>query len=58
MGIVNRKYLFALVIIVFFLISRKGYAQNVDLENFYKPNFKVTGGINANAIFYNSNGNN
>jgi hypothetical protein len=44
--------------IIFFSIGIKGYAQSVDLENFYKPNFKVTGGINANAIFYNSNGNN
>jgi hypothetical protein len=55
MKVVKKKYLFALAIITVFLISRNGYAQNVDFENIYKPNFKVTGGINANAIFYNSN---
>jgi hypothetical protein len=58
MEIVKRKYLFGLAIVFVFLISRNGYAQNVDLESFYKPNFKVTGGLNANAVFYNSNRNN
>lgn len=43
------------VVVLLFLIAKNGYAQNVDLENFYKPNFKVTGGVNANMIFYNSN---
>jgi hypothetical protein len=55
MKIVKRKCLFGLTIVIVFLINRSGYAQNVDLENFYKPNFKITGGINANAIFYSSN---
>jgi hypothetical protein len=28
------------------------YAQQVDLEGFKKVNFKVTGGVNANSIYY------
>jgi hypothetical protein len=55
MKITKRKYLLALTIIIVFLLSGNGYSQNVDFETIYKPNFKVTGGINANAIFYNSN---
>lgn len=43
------------LLVLLFLVTKNGYAQNVDLENFYKPNFKVTGGVNANMIFYNSN---
>lgn len=43
------------VVVLLFLVTKNGYAQDVDLENFYKPNFKVTGGVNANMIFYNSN---
>jgi hypothetical protein len=57
MKIVKRKYLFTLSIVIVFFISRNVYAQNVDFETIYKPNFKVTGGINANAVFYNSNQN-
>ncbi|MTD69584.1 hypothetical protein GKZ86_09830 [Flavobacterium sp. LC2016-13] len=38
-----------------FLVTKNSYSQDVDLESFYKPNFKVTGGVNANMIFYNSN---
>lgn len=45
------KFLVALLL----LIGKNGYSQDVDLETFYKPNFKVTGGVNANTIFYNSN---
>jgi len=42
-------------VVLLFLVTKNGYTQEVDLENFYKPNFKVTGGVNANMIFYNSN---
>lgn len=30
-------------------------AQEVDIENFKKINFRITGGINVNSVFYNSN---
>lgn len=46
------KYYFLLVT---FLIIGKAYTQSVDLETVTKTNFKVTGGINANSVFYNSN---
>lgn len=49
-----RKILFWLCIFMVCCICRKGYAQDVDLENFYKPNFKVTGNVNANMMYYNS----
>lgn len=30
-------------------------AQEVDIENFKKINFRITGGINVNSVFYNTN---
>jgi hypothetical protein len=51
----NKKILFWLCIVFTCCICRKGYAQDVDLENFYKPNFKVTGNVNANMMYYTSN---
>lgn len=51
----NKKILFWLCIVFVCCICRKGYAQDVDLESFYKPNFKVTGNVNANMMYYNSN---
>ena len=51
----NKKILFWLCIVFVCFICRKGYAQDVDLENFYKPNFKVTGNVNANMMYYTSN---
>ncbi|MBF4470625.1 TonB-dependent receptor [Flavobacterium sp. HJJ] len=51
----NKKILFWLCIVFACVICRKGYAQDVDLENFYKPNFKVTGNVNANTMYYTSN---
>jgi hypothetical protein len=57
MKIENNKILLWLCIVFACCICRKGYAQDVDLENFYKPNFKVTGNVNANMIYYNSNSN-
>lgn len=50
----NKKILFWLCIVFTCCICRKGYAQDVDLENFYKPNFKVTGNVNANMMYYTS----
>lgn len=55
MKIDNRKYWFKILLALLLLVTKNGFAQNVDLENFYKPNLKVTGGVNANMIFYNSN---
>lgn len=55
MKIENKKILFWLCIVFACCFCRKGYAQDVDLENFYKPNFKVTGNVNANMIYYKSN---
>jgi hypothetical protein len=55
MKIENKKILFWLCIVFACCICRKGYAQDVDLENFYKPNFKVTGNVNANMMYYTSN---
>lgn len=46
---------FKLFVVLLLYISKNGYSQNVDLESFYKPNFKVSGGVNANMMFYNSN---
>nr|WP_294931191.1 hypothetical protein [uncultured Flavobacterium sp.] len=51
----NKKILFWLCIVFACCFCRKGYAQDVDLENFYKPNFKVTGNVNANMMYYTSN---
>lgn len=51
----NRKNLLGFWMALLCLISTVSYAQDLDLETFYKPKFKVTGGVNANAIFYNSN---
>lgn len=50
----NNKILFWLCIVFAGCFCRKGYAQDVDLENFYKPSFKVTGNVNANMIYYTS----
>lgn len=36
-------------------ITEGSYAQAVDLEHFYEPKFKVTGAVNANAMYYKSN---
>ncbi|WP_286968492.1 hypothetical protein [Flavobacterium sp. UBA4854] len=55
MKIINNKILFWLCIVLACCFCRKGYAQDIDLQNFYKPNFKVTGNINANMMYYNSN---
>jgi hypothetical protein len=55
MEIVKRKNLLRIMIVFVFLIGRNGYSQDVDLESFYKPNFKVSGGFSANAMFYGSN---
>lgn len=55
MKIEKNRILFWLCIVFACCFCRKGYAQDVDLENFYKPNFKVTGNINANMMYYNSN---
>ncbi|MBP4137456.1 porin family protein [Flavobacterium geliluteum] len=51
----NNTILFWLCIVFACSFCRKGYAQDVDLENFYKPNFKVTGNVNANMMYYTSN---
>ncbi|CAA9196000.1 hypothetical protein [Flavobacterium collinsii] len=51
----NKRILFGLCIVFVCCICKKGYAQDVDLENFYKPNFKVTGNVNANMMYYKSN---
>lgn len=51
----NKKILIWLCIVLVCFIGSKGYAQDVDLQNFYKPNFKVTGNVNANMMYYNSN---
>jgi hypothetical protein len=55
MKIENKNYWFKLLVVLLLLAGKTGYSQDVDLESFYKPNLKVTGGINANTIFYNSN---
>lgn len=58
MEVVKKNNLFGILIIfILLLISSNGYSQEVDLESFYKPNFKVTGGVSANTIFYGSNTN-
>ncbi|MBF7093168.1 hypothetical protein IUY40_16675 [Flavobacterium sp. ALJ2] len=51
----TKKYTFKLLLVLLLVLSKNCYSQDVDLETFYKPNFKVTGGINTNMIFYNSN---
>jgi len=51
----NKRILLWLCIVFACCFCRKGYAQDVDLESFYKPNFKVTGNVNANMMYYNSN---
>lgn len=51
----NKKILFWLYVVFACFFCRKGYAQDVDLENFYKPNIKVTGNVNANMMYYTSN---
>ncbi|WP_374175267.1 hypothetical protein [Flavobacterium tructae] len=51
----NKKILFWLCMVLVCCFYSKGHAQDVDLENFYKPNFKVTGNVNANMMYYNSN---
>jgi len=49
------KKLFWVLLVFTCFLSKKAYAQDIDLENVYKPNFKVSGAVNANAVFYNSN---
>ncbi len=51
----NKNNWLTLLIVLMLLVCKNGYSQNVDLESFYKPNFKVTGGVNANLMYYNSN---
>jgi hypothetical protein len=51
----NKKILLWLCVVFVCCICRTAYAQDVDLENFYKPNFKVTGNVNANMMYYTSN---
>jgi len=53
----TKKCWIRFLVALLFLIGKNAYSQDVDLETFYKPNFKVTGGVNANMIFYNSNQN-
>jgi hypothetical protein len=44
---------FLLFLFAYFTVICSGiYAQNVDIEGFKKVNFKVTGGINANSVYY------
>ncbi len=45
-----KNYCFFLVIFLLGITTGKG--QEVDIENFKKINFKVTGGINANSVFF------
>jgi hypothetical protein len=47
-----KKFLLLLLLGCFTLIDSGIYAQNVDLEGFKKVNFKVTGGVNANSVYY------
>jgi hypothetical protein len=51
----NQKILLWLYVVFVCFVCKTGYAQDVDLENFYKPNFKVTGNVNANMMYYTSN---
>lgn len=51
----NTKILLWFCIVFVCSIFSKAYSQDVDLENFYKPNFKVTGNVNANMMYYTSN---
>ncbi|MFK7048833.1 hypothetical protein FLACOL_01498 [Flavobacterium columnare] len=51
-----KNYCFFLVIFLLGITTGKG--QEVDIENFKKINFKVTGGINANSVFFATNGSN
>ncbi|OXA93959.1 hypothetical protein [Flavobacterium hercynium] len=55
MIIENKKNLFWVFVVFVCLLSKNAYAQDVDLENVYKPNFKVSGALNANTVFYDSN---
>jgi hypothetical protein len=48
------KSLLWLFMIVFCSITKKSYAQAIDLEHFYEPKFKVTGTISANGMYYQS----
>ncbi|MCB6088391.1 hypothetical protein [Flavobacterium psychrophilum] len=49
------KYYLTFVLLLQILLCQ---SQEVDLENFKKVNFKITGGINANSVFYSSNSSN
>ncbi|SNA88402.1 hypothetical protein [Flavobacterium psychrophilum] len=49
------KYYLTFVLLLQILLCQ---SQEVDLENFKKINFKITGGINANSVFYSSNSSN
>lgn len=44
-----------ILLVVALLFLSLGFSQSVDLETVSKTNFKLTGGINANSVFYNSN---
>ncbi|WP_421498033.1 hypothetical protein [Flavobacterium columnare] len=49
-----KNYPYFLVFLLLYLTVSK--AQEVDIENFKKINLKVTGGINANSVFFATNG--
>ncbi len=49
------KKILLLLLGYFVLTHGIAYAQNVDLEGFKKVNFKVTGGLNANSVYYDTN---
>ena len=51
----NLKYYLSFLLLLKILLCE---SQEVDFENFKKVNFKITGGINANSVFYNSNSSN
>jgi hypothetical protein len=51
----NLKYYLSFVLLLQILLCQ---SQEVDFENFKKVNFKITGGINANSVFYTSNSSN
>ncbi len=51
------KKIFLYISAIVVLTTHFAYSQEVDIENFQKVNFKISGGINANSVFYNSNSN-
>lgn len=52
---IREKKLFWVFFVFALFLNKEAYAQDIDLENVYKPNFKLSGAINANAAFYKSN---